>query len=542
MRLGGYDDITIQRKGRMMMDHQQNKQSEALFEQLNKNKKKKKRKTLRTVITVILVIAVALVLVFNYLRKQVDEQFASMAEDVLTYEAKRGQISTVVTGSGTLSEVGLEEISVPAGVEIVEVLPEAGDAVTAGQVLATVNMATVLDAMEAIQSELNSLDSKINTAMKDSVAGYITAGVEGRIKKLYAEAGTDIAACMTEHGAVALLSLDGYMAVDIAADALEADDEVVVILADGTEVDGTVEKVVGGIATVLISDDGPKPEEAVKVMAEDTEVGSGKLYIHSPLKVTGYAGTVTELYREENDWVDDYYWLYELEDTAVSVNYDSLLRNRADKEAELMELLAIYRDGAILSPMDGQISSVEYKEGSIGKSKTDLLTIYPNTTMQITITIDEMDILSLEVGQTAEIIVESISEETVYDGVVTEIDTGTDTYKAVVELPKADGMLPGMTADVDVQIQGVEDAIIIPVDALHRTSSIYYVYTSYDSETLQYGGRKDVTIGMQNSNFVEIISGLSEGDTVYYVEKAETSWDSWMPGGMPGGMAGGWGG
>ena len=525
-----------------MMDHQQNKQSEALFEQLNKNKKKKKRKTLRTVITVILVIAVALVLVFNYLRKQVDEQFASMAEDVLTYEAKRGQISTVVTGSGTLSEVGLEEISVPAGVEIVEVLPEAGDAVTAGQVLATVNMATVLDAMEAIQSELNSLDSKINTAMKDSVAGYITAGVEGRIKKLYAEAGTDIAACMTEHGAVALLSLDGYMAVDIAADALEADDEVVVILADGTEVDGTVEKVVGGIATVLISDDGPKPEEAVKVMAEDTEVGSGKLYIHSPLKVTGYAGTVTELYREENDWVDDYYWLYELEDTAVSVNYDSLLRNRADKEAELMELLAIYRDGAILSPMDGQISSVEYKEGSIGKSKTDLLTIYPNTTMQITITIDEMDILSLEVGQTAEIIVESISEETVYDGVVTEIDTGTDTYKAVVELPKADGMLPGMTADVDVQIQGVEDAIIIPVDALHRTSSIYYVYTSYDSETLQYGGRKDVTIGMQNSNFVEIISGLSEGDTVYYVEKAETSWDSWMPGGMPGGMAGGWGG
>ena len=106
-------------------------------------------------------------------------------------------------------------------------------------------------------------------------------------------------------------------------------------------------------------------------------------------------------------------------------------------------------------------------------------------------------------------------------------------YSAVVELDKAEGMLPGMTADVDVKIQGVEGAIIIPVDALHQTSTIYYVYTSYDEETMQYGGRVEVAIGMQNSNFVEITSGLSEGDTVYYAEEPDYSW---MFGGMPGGF------
>ena len=556
------------------MDQQQNRQSEALFEQLNKNKKKKKRKTLRTVLIVILVIAVALVAVFNHLRQQVEDQFAAMAEEVQSYEVHRGPISTTVTGSGTLAEVGLDTVTVPSDVEILEILVQAGDPVTAGKVLATVDMASVMDAMEAIQSELDSLDTQIKNAKNDSAEGYITAGVDGRVKKLYARGGTDVVACMAEHGALALLSLDGYMAVDIETDALKAGDTVTVVRGDGTEISGTVETVKNGVATVLVTDKGPKMEEQVTVTADGTEIGTGSLYIHSPLKITGYAGRVTEVYREENDWVDDYYWIFALEDTGVTVNYDSLLRQRAEKEAELLELLGIYRDGAILATMDGVVSTVDYDpdapaaqpktdgnaaqssgyagmmqmgttnqtEASAKKTEVDtqLLTVYPNVTMQVTISIDEMDILALEAGQTAEITVSSISEETAYSGVVTEIDTATSQYSAVVELPRAEGMLPGMTAEVDVQIQGVEDAIIIPVEALHQTSAIYYVYTTYDPETMQYGGRVEVTVGMQNSEFAEITSGLSEGDTVWYTEETDYSWMfGGMNGGVPGGMGGG---
>ena len=118
------------------MDQQQNRQSEALFEQLNKNKKKKKRKTLRTVLIVILVIAVALVMVFNHLRQQVEGQFAAMAEEVQSYEVHRGPISTTVTGSGTLAEVGLETVTVPSDVEILEILVQAGDQVEEGDTIA----------------------------------------------------------------------------------------------------------------------------------------------------------------------------------------------------------------------------------------------------------------------------------------------------------------------------------------------------------------------------------------------------------------------
>ena len=189
-----------------------------------------------------------------------------------------------------------------------------------------------------------------------------------------------------------------------------------------------------------------------------------------------------------------------------------------------MELLAIYRDGAVLAPMDGLISSVEYSGTSTEDAETSLLTIYPNVSMSVTIGIDETDILALEVGQEADVEVSSVSQDETYTGIVTEISktastsSGVTQYSAVVTLDKVEGMLPGMTASVDVKIEGVEDAIIIPLEALHQTSAISFVYTSYDEETQQYGGRKEVTIGMQNDDYVEITSGLNEGDTVYYTE------------------------
>jgi len=532
------------------MSNQPNERGDALFEQLNKNKQKKKRKTLRTVLIVILVIAVALVAGFNYMQKQVDEYFDAMANNVRSYAATLGTINTTVTGSGVLKEMDLETIEVPSGVEIMEVLVETDDLVNQGDVLATVDMASLMDAMANVQAKIESLDRQIEAADSDSVSGEVSAGGSGRGKILYAEIDDDVTRCMAEHGALAVLSLDGYMAVDIETAALAAGDSVTVIRGEGKEISGTVEKVNNGITTVLVTDKGPEHDEEVTVLSGDgTTIGSGKLYIHSPLAVTGYAGTVTHVYVDENDWVENYTWLFYLEDSGFIANYDSLLRQRAEQEELLMELLSLYRDGAILSPMDGLVNSVSYGNETAAPGitapagDTELLTLYPNVKMSVTIGIDEMDILALQVGQEADITVSSVGDQ-VYTGTITEINTsanqntGMSQYSAVVVLEKQEGMLPGMTADVDVKIQGVEDAILIPTDALHQTSTIYYVYTSYDEETMQYGDRVEVTIGMQNSNFVQIISGLEEGDTVYYTQ-TQSWFDIWAQGGFNGGMPSG---
>ena len=159
--------------------------------------------------------------------------------------------------------------------------------------------------------------------------------------------------------------------------------------------------------------------------------------------------------------------------------------------------------------------------------------------MSVTISIDETDILALELDQEAEITVSSVSDRP-FSGVVTEINktattsSGVSYYSAVVTLDKDEKMLAGMSASVDIKIEGVEDAILIPVDALHQTRDFYYVYTSYDEETKTYGDRVDVTIGMQNSKYVVIESGLNVGDTVYYTESSSTNNFFGMMGGMSG--------
>ena len=509
--------------------------SEELFDTLNKNKKRKKRKLIRTVLILIVLAAVVLLAVVLHLRSRVNERFAHDRADVKTYAVTTGTIRTLVSGSGTLNQVDLEELTVPSGVEITEVLVERDDAITVGDLLATVDMSSVMTALSDLQEELDDLDDEIADAKGDEVSGNINAGIAGRVKQIYAAPGTDVSACMAEHGALAVLSLDGKMAVEIENETLAKGDSVTVRRADGTNITGTVDSAFNGKVVILVTDKGPKVEEAVTVLnQEGAELGSGKLYIHSPLAVTGYAGTVKSVSVKENQHVKSGNNLFKLKNTSFSANYDTLLRQRGELEEELLELLTIYRDGAVLAPMDGIISSVDYSEETTSTplystvptddGPTNLVTVYPNISMNITIGIDETDILSLKVGQEAQITVSSVSEDP-FTGSVTEISkeantaSGVTIYSAVITLDKAEGMLAGMTADVDVAIEGVENAMIIPVDALHQTSAKRYVYTSYDPETQQYGDMVEVVTGMQNDDYVEILSGLTIGDTVYYTEQ-----------------------
>ena len=277
---------------------------DALFETLGKNKKRKRRKIIITVVSIVLVLAIIAVTGVSFLQRRVREQFASSQGEVLSYEVTTGSISTVVSGSGSLTDVDLESITVPEGVEITEVKVKRNQAITTGDILATVDMASVISAMADLQVQIEELDEQISDAEDDSASTTIYAGVTGRIKAIFGEEDADVADVMYEHGALALISLDGYMAVDIETDALKAGDSVTVKLSDEEEITGTVESVVGGKATILVTDNGPEYEEAVTVLnSEGTQVGTGNLYIHSALKVTGYAGTIAAVKADVNDKV-----------------------------------------------------------------------------------------------------------------------------------------------------------------------------------------------------------------------------------------------
>ena len=510
---------------------------DALFETLGKNKKRKKRRIIITVVSIVLVFAIIAVVGVSFLRQRVREQFASGSGEVLSYEVSTGSISTVVSGSGSLTDVDLESITVPEGVEITEVKVKRNQTIARGDILATVDMASVVSAMADLQLQIEDLDEQLSDAEDDSASTTICAGVTGRVKAIFAEAELSVPDVMYEHGALALLSLDGYMAVDIETDALAVGDSVTVRLSDEEEVPGTVESVVGGKATVLVTDNGPEYDETVTVLnGIGTALGTGNLYIHSSLKITGYAGTISRVNTSLNAKVSDTTRLFTLEDTGYSANYTSLLRDRAELEETLLELLTIQRDGAVLAANDGSVYSVDYSD----EAATSVITLSADEKMSVTISVDESDILSLELGQSVSVSVSSVSEDS-FEGTLTEINrtsSSSGTYSAVIEITKEEGMLSGMTASASVRIEGVDNAILIPIEALHKTSDGAYVYTSYNEEYQEYGGKVDVVTGLENSTYVEIKSGLKVGDTVYYTEEESGFNFGNMPGGgnFPGGM------
>lgn len=511
-----------------------------LFEAMELKRKKRKKKIIRTVIIVLLAIAIVLVSGVAILQRQVKTRFATAEGEMQSAQVTRGTISTVVSGSGTLSAVDVEDIAVPYGIEIEGVTVKAGREVKKGDLLANVSMTSVSSTLTSVQAEIDEIDKEIADAEGDTVSSTIKAGVSGRIKKIFAEKGDIVSDVMYKNGALALVSLDGYMAVDIETEKLSAGDSVTVKRADGSKIDGTVESVSGKTATILVTDNGPKYKEKITVLnSKGKELGTGKLYIHNPLSVTGIAGKVSSINVSLNTKVSASTTVFTLTDTEYSADYESLLRERSEKEADLVALLEIRKNGAIVAPFDGLISAVTYSGDSTNQGEDiSVLSLYPGKSMSVTVGVDETDILSLELGQEADITVSSVSEDT-FTGTVTEINKTAETssgitqYSATVTLDKAEGMLTGMSASVDVKIEGVENALIIPVDALNQTSSSSYVYTTYDEDTKEYGGKTEVQAGISNNNYVEIKSGLNEGDTVYYTKS--------QSGGIFGSMFGGMG-
>ena len=365
---------------------------------------------------------------------------------------------------------------------------------------------------------------------------------------------------MVENGALALISLDGKMAAEFENDSLSAGDKVRVERANGSVIEGSVEKRVGDLVTVLVTDNGPEVDEEVRILNENgVELGSGTLTIHSVFRVTGFTGTVSQVTFGENMLVNAASILFNLTDTGYSAHYNSVLRERKEKEKTLLELLGLYQGGALRAPFDGSILRIDYDENdktataanasatdaagagtSTAKAQEDedgivIVTMAPDISMLVNIDVDEADILSLEIGQPAEVTIESVGENH-FDGTVTDVDRtanssgGVTTYSAEVTFAKEKGMLSGMSADVIVNIQGSENVLIVPADAIHRTSAGAFVYTSYDEETKTFGGNKPVEVGISNDDFAEIRSGIEEGTTVYYTEKEEDNFYMMMGG------------
>ncbi len=486
-------------------------------------KAQKRKLAIQRTIAAASLVLVAVLAGTLYVRKQVQRKVtAQSGSNIKSATVTTGSIKATVSGSGTLVCEDVVDLTVPSTVKVEKLHIAQGDPVTAGTLLAGVNSSTVLSSLSTVQEALEDLDEDLQSASRDTVSSYVKAGVAGRVKAVYAQEGDNVADVMYRHGSLAELSMDGHLALDIPAGALQPGEALTVTTSDGQEWDGTVDTVTASTATVLLTDDGPLVGDTAKVGSQQ-----GQLYIHAPLKITGYAGTVNYVSAKENAKVYASTALFTLKDTSDSAKYNQLLQKRADYEELYRKLVKLYKDGGLTAEQDGTVETLTDLDtvtlGTDPLEETTLATLDPGKNMSVTISVDETDILSLAQGQEVSLTVESIGDEE-YKGTVSEIDTtgSSGAYPVKILLTKQPGMLSGMTAKAEVTIEGVENALLVPNDAIRKTSTTAYVYTAYDPETDTLGGMTEVTLGLTNGSQTEIISGLKQGDTVYYTPKEQT--------------------
>lgn len=281
-------------------------------------------------------------------------------------EARKGNLSKTIVGTGNLELADSEDQEAPSGLEISEVKVESGDEVKKGDVLAVVDESSILEAMESVQNEISELDKSIQEYQDSDEDNVIESSVSGRVKKINVSAGTDISDTMLSDGALMVLSLDGKMEVSLSkVSGAATGDSVTVTLSSGTQVTGTVDSVSGETCVVTLTDNGTTDGDTVTVTDSDgNKLGSGKLTIHEPLEITGTSGTVSAVNVSENASVFEGTTLLTLEGSANETQYQELLAKREARTVTLKKLIRLKADPEIKAEISGTVQSVNASTGS----------------------------------------------------------------------------------------------------------------------------------------------------------------------------------
>ena len=536
---------------------------------------KARKKNIKRIVAFACMAALVLLLAAMPLIAGQDSETDGPQASILSGTTATGSINTELIGGGQLSEDGVITVSVPSAVMLTEFLVTNGEAVTEGTAIATVDRVTVMTAISQVQETLEYLSEQIEKASETDAEESVTALAGGTVKILYAEEGDSAQSVMLEHGALAVLSLDGLMAVDTETEAdISAGTLVTVTLSDGTAVTGKVAKNLAGSMTVTVEDDGYAVGEAVQITTEEgTAVGSGQLYIYSPWNATAYAGTVDAVNVSVGDKLSAGKTLLTLSDVGYSATYRQLVGQRQEYEALMSELFAMYQTETVTAPCDGTVSGIDTdsaqllssenqsytataltasadtasaaqssfsypsSSGGFGNmggmtqqepafevydlSVTQIAEVTPQNSMYLDITVDELDVNALQVGMSAQIRIDALGGEK-YTATVAQIgNTGTNNggnskYTVRLTMDRAENMLSGMNATASIVLSATNDAVTVPADALVEKGNETVVYTGYDEESGQLLNPVTVITGCSDGETVEILEGLASGQTYYY--------------------------
>ena len=192
----------------------------------------------------------------------------------------------------------------------------------------------------------------------------------------------------------------------------------------------------------------------------------------------------------------------------------------------------------ITAPISGTVIEKNFKAGDTVDSNSltaaggTLAVLYDMSTLTFEMKIDEKDINKIQVGQEVTITADAV-EGVTYSGIVDTVNingttvSGQTNYPVTVVISNPQDLKPGMNVSADIIVERAGTVLCVPVDAVNRGSYKPTVQVALEGALDEKGNvtdpskleTREVTLGRNDTDNIEITSGLTEGDVVVWVNE-----------------------
>lgn len=483
------------------------------------------------------------------------------AENTSTYTfdtAVRTSIIESLSGTGTLEPADKYTVTTLLKGDILTDSFEEGDIVEADQVLYQIDSSDMQTTIERAEISAKSAQRSYETAVKDLDNLNVKTKVGGVVTDVLVEVGDQVSAGQE----IAKVRDSATMTIELPFPADEADtfyigqSAQVTLYGSFETLSGKVESISGASevqagnkivknVTISVENPGAISEEQIATAEVGTSgsTQSGKFKYNENRSVNAeVSGEVVAIVNDEGSEVSSGSTIIRLESDNVTNSVQSASDSVKDAQLSLENQYETLEDYTIKSPIKGTVIEKKKKAGDTIDSNAELCTIYDLSYLKMTMNIDELDISKVKVGQEVTVTADAVQGQT-FKGKVTKINmagtttNGVTTYPVEVQIEDTEGLLPGMNVSTEIIVNQVEDVVAIPVGAVVRGDKVLVKTgnTSTDDPTVPAGYEYvNVETGVSNDQYVEIKSGINEGDEIAYIFSASANMD--MYGGYGGEM------
>jgi HlyD family secretion protein len=189
----------------------------------------------------------------------------------------------------------------------------------------------------------------------------------------------------------------------------------------------------------------------------------------------------------------------------------------AAAEARVAAAQAALQQAWIEAPFSGTITAVEVQPGDQVGAGTVAFQLADLSQLLVDVDVSEVDINRVEPGQLVELTFDAVLDRR-YQGTVTEVDlVGSETqgvvnYKVTVAIEDADALVrPGLTAAVNLVVDQIDDALLVPNRAVRVVDGQRVVYVLRDGQMTAV----PIVLGTSSESHSQVLEGdLEPGDTI----------------------------